>query len=193
MPVDPSEPVVTTLVCLNLPFAREAVGAAGTRHSLRPLFTEGHCLAKLGPIAPRDRGVVFGFAVIAKSQRVPPWAGPMINSATKQAILSLRGAMDCFAEPVIGLAKGETRRRGMTARFLLRQVAMASVPLRSCRSFGVARHPKPKASGGGEGRTRTFEAMRRLIYSQLPLPLGTLPRSTASQPNRRDGRDEGDR
>jgi hypothetical protein len=28
---------------------------------------------------------------------------------------------------------------------------------------------------GGEGRTRTFEAMRRLIYSQLPLPLGTLP------------------
>src|SRR5207253_8867895 len=36
---------------------------------------------------------------------------------------------------------------------------------------------------GGEGRTRTFEAMRRLIYSQLPLPLGTLPRPTAS-PNR---------
>ena len=29
---------------------------------------------------------------------------------------------------------------------------------------------------GGEGRTRTFEAIRRLIYSQLPLPLGTLPR-----------------
>lgn len=35
--------------------------------------------------------------------------------------------------------------------------------------------------GGGEGRTRTFEAMRRLIYSQLPLPLGTLPRPTASE------------
>ena len=31
----------------------------------------------------------------------------------------------------------------------------------------------------GGGRTRTFEAMRRLIYSQLPLPLGTLPRSSA--------------
>jgi hypothetical protein len=28
---------------------------------------------------------------------------------------------------------------------------------------------------GGGGRTRTYEAMRRLIYSQLPLPLGTLP------------------
>src|ERR1700676_3799247 len=41
-------------------------------------------------------------------------------------------------------------------------------------------------SGGGR-RTRTFEVIRRLIYSQLPLPLGTLPRSTASQPNRRNG------
>src|SRR5256885_13885946 len=37
-----------------------------------------------------------------------------------------------------------------------------------------------RAKAGGEGRTRTFEAMRRLIYSQLPLPLGTLPRPTAS-------------
>src|SRR6476646_4615278 len=26
--------------------AREAMGALGTRHSLRPLFIEGHCLAK---------------------------------------------------------------------------------------------------------------------------------------------------
>ena len=34
---------------------------------------------------------------------------------------------------------------------------------------------------GGGGRTRTYEAMRRLIYSQLPLPLGTLPRSMAAQ------------
>ena len=29
--------------------------------------------------------------------------------------------------------------------------------------------------GGGEGRTRTCEAMKRLIYSQRPLPLGSLP------------------
>ena len=49
-------------------------------------------------------------------------------SAAKQSILSLRGkmdcfaalamtarAMDCFAGPVIGLAEGETRWRGMTA------------------------------------------------------------------------------
>src|ERR1019366_4383051 len=40
---------------------------------------------------------------------------------------------------------------------------------------------------GGGRRTRTFEVIRRLIYSQLPLPLGTLPRSTASQPTRRNG------
>src|SRR5271166_4794810 len=33
-----------------------------------------------------------------------------------------------------------------------------------------------KQDGGGR-RTRTFEVIRRLIYSQLPLPLGTLPRS----------------
>src|SRR4051794_21846314 len=36
---------------------------------------------------------------------------------------------------------------------------------------------------GGEGRTRTFEAMRRLIYSQLPLPLGTLPLSQHRDPS----------
>src|SRR6266851_4637808 len=55
--VNPSEPVVTTLVC-HFTFAREAAGAAGTRHSLRPLFIEGHCPAKLGRIAPRECGGV---------------------------------------------------------------------------------------------------------------------------------------
>ena len=35
--LNPSEPVVTTLVCFSS-FAREAAGAAGTRHSLRPLL-----------------------------------------------------------------------------------------------------------------------------------------------------------
>src|SRR6266404_9478195 len=33
--------VVTTLVCLNLPFAREAAGASSARHSLRPLNFQG--------------------------------------------------------------------------------------------------------------------------------------------------------
>src|SRR5258706_9583925 len=49
--------------------------------------------AKLGPIAPRDRGVVFGVAVIARS------------AATKQStLLPAALTMDCFAEPVIGRA-----------------------------------------------------------------------------------------
>ena len=44
-----------------------------------------------------------------------------------------------------------------------------------------------RAKAGGGRRTRTFEAIRRLIYSQLPLPLGTLPRSSSTRgrrPNR---------
>src|SRR5882757_8397903 len=44
-----------------------------------------------------------------------------------------------------------------------------------------------RAKAGGGRRTRTFEVVRRLIYSQLPLSLGTLPRSTASEPTRRNG------
>ena len=39
----------------------------------------------------------------------------------------------------------------------------------------VARSSRASEDGGGR-RTRTFEVIRRLIYSQLPLPLGTLPR-----------------
>src|SRR6266702_4167625 len=41
-----------------------------------------------------------------------------------------------------------------------------------------------RAKAGGGGGSRTCEAMRRLISSQLPLPLGTLPRSTAAQSGR---------
>src|SRR3984893_11921967 len=38
-------------------------------------------------------------------------------------------------------------------------------------------HAEPvRAKRGGGRRTRTFEVIRRLIYSQLPLPFGTLPR-----------------
>jgi hypothetical protein len=35
--------------------------------------------------------------------------------ATKQSIFFYRAAMDCFAEPVIGLAEGEARWLAMTA------------------------------------------------------------------------------
>src|SRR5260370_42520751 len=71
-------------------------------------------------------------------------------------------------------------------------------PSRSSRSaarlrpvgFGAAALLASRAKAGGGRRTRTFEVIRRLIYSQLPLPLGTLPRSTASQPIRRNGGDK---
>src|SRR6202022_818960 len=53
----------------------------------------------------------------------------------------------------------------------------------SCQSPGSwkARMQETLGIVGGGRRTRTFEVIRRLIYSQLPLPLGTLPRSTPSQ------------
>jgi hypothetical protein len=37
------------------------------------------------------------------------------SEATKQSIFFYRAAMDCFAEPVIGLAEGEARWLAMTA------------------------------------------------------------------------------
>jgi hypothetical protein len=68
------EPVVTMLVCF-ITFAREAAGASGTRLSLRPCFFEGHCLAKLGRVAPRERGCVsaalFEIQIITPSSSSP--------------------------------------------------------------------------------------------------------------------------
>src|SRR5260221_13678114 len=46
--------------------AREAAGALGIRHSLRPLFSGRMILQKLGRIAPRDRGVLFESDVMAR-------------------------------------------------------------------------------------------------------------------------------
>src|SRR5712671_4415064 len=44
---------------LHLNFAREAAGAAGTRHSLRPLIPGRTIDAQLGRLTSRDRGVAF--------------------------------------------------------------------------------------------------------------------------------------
>src|SRR5215472_16558684 len=55
-------------------------------------------------------------------------------------------------------------------------------PRSSGRGTTLSRWPRdrlPVFEAGGGGRTRTYEVIRRLIYSQLPLPLGTPPRSTA--------------
>jgi hypothetical protein len=57
MPGDAGGPVVATLVCHQL-FAHEAAGAAGTRHSPRPLFRGMRFCAQLGRIAPREYGRV---------------------------------------------------------------------------------------------------------------------------------------
>jgi hypothetical protein len=57
--------------------------------------------AQLGRIAPRECEGVFG--VIARSG-LSAVAQRAKAEATKQSILSLRGEMDCFAEPVIGRA-----------------------------------------------------------------------------------------
>jgi hypothetical protein len=54
--------------------------------------------AQLGRIAPRDREVVSR-------------TGAVIASEAKQSILSLRGEMDCFAEPVIGRAFERRKKR----------------------------------------------------------------------------------
>ena len=58
MPVDPSEPVVTTLVCLFLSHTRLRVQRApGIPCAL--CFMGERLLQKLGRIAPRECGVVF--------------------------------------------------------------------------------------------------------------------------------------
>ena len=57
---------------------------------------------------------------------------------------------------------------------------MSRLPARLSVAGAATQITKQYQHGGG-GRTRTCEAMRRLIYSQLPLPLGTLPRSYRGQ------------
>jgi hypothetical protein len=55
MPGYSGEPVVTTLVCFFI-FAREAMGAAGARRSLRPLLSEGvRFVDQLGRFTSRER------------------------------------------------------------------------------------------------------------------------------------------
>jgi hypothetical protein len=94
----------------------------------------------------------------------------------------------------IGLRRGSLlllreRRRSKELRTLSCQLLERGLPSRSSRRqaararWASARQPSlaSRAKAGGGRRTRTFEVIRRLIYSQLPLPLGTLPRPTTSQ------------
>ena len=55
-PDDPAPPVVLPRATF---YACGPRVRAGTRSSLRPLYLEGHVLAQLGRITPRDGGRVF--------------------------------------------------------------------------------------------------------------------------------------
>jgi len=84
-------PVVTMLVCLVSHIARGAMGAAGTRHSPRPLFSKGAQFMHNSGEQRRGNADAH-LDIIARSE------------ATKQSIFTFALAVDCFAEPVIGRA-----------------------------------------------------------------------------------------
>jgi hypothetical protein len=88
----------------------------GFRKGLNPSYGDwANGFAKLGHIAPRDRGVVSGFDVIARS------------AATKQSIVTIVVAVDCFAEPIIGRRFAPTRWLAMTVS---RRATLAAVVAR---------------------------------------------------------------
>src|SRR5438874_9370811 len=74
MPGESGVTVVTTLVCFVF-FAREAAGALGTRHSLRPLFSRanGSCTTR----APRVAGRRCASAIGASEF---PWLFEMLGA-----------------------------------------------------------------------------------------------------------------
>ena len=58
MPGESGEPSVTTLVCFTSPFAREAAGALGTRHSPRPLRAKLSSITRaISAAGPRMRNL----------------------------------------------------------------------------------------------------------------------------------------
>src|SRR6202163_1781354 len=93
--------VVTTLVCY-LHFAHEAAGAAGTRHSPRPLFSKGASFKHNSGASRREIVNMCHESVIARSE------------ATKAIRSFFAWLVDCFAEPVIGRRLAPTRWLAMT-------------------------------------------------------------------------------
>src|SRR5438105_9169845 len=85
---------------LYLSFAREAMGAAGTRHSLRPLFSWANGFVRLGRITPPGANARRRHC----EERLVRRSSTSEVEATKQSSFLRRGEMDCFAEPVIGRA-----------------------------------------------------------------------------------------
>src|ERR1039458_4813977 len=89
MPGDLGGPVVTMLVCFVSSFAREAAGAAGTRHSRRPLLGERFINASG---ASRREGVKACLKHTA-----------VIASEAKQSISPRNERMDCFVASLLAM------------------------------------------------------------------------------------------
>jgi hypothetical protein len=93
-------PVVTTLVC-HFTFAREAPGAAGTRHSLRPLLGESF----MQNSGASRRGNACSCLKLGSRHCEPTGranARPMTGSA-KQSISPRKGRMDCFVASLLAM------------------------------------------------------------------------------------------
>src|ERR1700694_6043222 len=92
-------PFVTSLLCF-LFFAREAAGAAGTRHSLRPLFSRGRsCMTRA-----RERRGMVGMGLLPLPLLTGVGGGPFIRRLN-----SWRVPLTRIAEPVIGRRFAPTR------------------------------------------------------------------------------------
>src|SRR5260221_3300769 len=92
----PPNSAVASAACLESPGARYSIcGCIGHPAFPAPSIVKSGetVFARLGPIAPPEREVVFGVAVIARSA-----------AAKQSTLLPAALTMDCFAEPVIGRA-----------------------------------------------------------------------------------------
>jgi hypothetical protein len=99
---------------------------------------------------PNER--LFGATILAAGQRA---------RETREVADKAKGLFCSQGRQIADLARLRAMRFGEAA-FAMRGLAEPQLAKR--------------AKAGGGRRTRTFEVIRRLIYSQLPLPLGTLPR-----------------
>ena len=109
--LNPTEPVVTTLVC-SVHFAREAAGAAGTRLSLRPLISRVVCIMTRAYRAAGSR-------TCAKQRHCEPrLCPPKLNERRRKRrsnpFFLCAAKMDCFVGPVIGRRFAPTRWLAMT-------------------------------------------------------------------------------
>jgi len=158
------------LVC-HTTLCTRGCGCSG--HPAFPTPSRGREInARLGRFTPRDRGVVSGLHVIARSE------------ATKQSSFLLRGAMDCFAS------------LAMTA---LQQIFFGSLKIESVAKCERATSPGVSPATGSAHRAARWQApagdpvfrgvsdgitkLRRTGYSAFAEYDGFLRSSRASHPN----------